>query len=318
MIVSGPQSSDSDATVSDRPYGDETPRRRLAKMQSSFSEIVVDGTDTARYLWFGYARQAGVRLDHGQFDFQTALASSQRCFDLADLYHPGPRSILHIGLGAGNAPMRSALRHPQALVEVVEIDPAVLDVAREWFGFETERCRVYMADALAFLQTTDRRWERIMLDAFLSAGGTSEMNVLPSYFSERAFVELVAERLAEDGLLVANLNGALRGAQSGRFHSLLDMIEDALGYVAVHSVSDRTDEGIPLSEHPDLELVDEHYIVLASRHQIASAEEIVRLAQTAHGSAFVDTDIVTFARNRLDALRPDVQPRSSFDESAPA
>jgi hypothetical protein len=304
MIVSGPQSSDSGGTVSDRPYGDETPRRRLATSQSRFSEIIVDETDTARYLWFGYARQAGVRLVHGEFDFGTALASSQRCFDLADLYQPGPKSILHVGLGAGNAPMRSALRHSQAVVEVVEIDPAVLDVAREWFGFETKYCKVHVADARAFLQATDRRWERITLDAFLSAGGTSEMNVLPSYFSDRAFVELVAQRLAKDGLLVANLNGALRGAQNGRLLSLLEMIECALGYVAVHSVSDRTNEGYALSEHPDMELVDEHYILLASRHQLTSAGDIVRLALSTQGSALVDPDIVTFAQNRIDAWHP--------------
>ena len=237
-----------------------------------------------------------MRVDHGEFDFGTALASSQRCFDLADLYQPGPKSILHVGLGAGNAPMRSALRHSQARVEVVEIDPAVLDVAREWFGFETTQCKVDVDDARAFLQATDRRWERITLDAFLSAGGTSEMNVLPSYFSDRAFVELVAERLAEDGLLVANLNGALRGAQNGRLLSLLDMIEETLSYVALHSVSDRTKDGVELSEHPDMELADEHYIVLASRHQLTSAGDIVRLALSTQGSALVDPDIVTFAR----------------------
>jgi Spermine/spermidine synthase domain len=306
MIVSGPQSSDSGGTVSDRPYGDETPRRRLETFQSRFSEIIVDETDTARYLWFGYARQAGVRLDHGEFNFGTALASSQRCFDLADLYQPSPKSILHVGLGAGNAPMRSALRHSHALVEVVEIDPAVLDVARKWFGFETKYCEVHVADARAFLQATDRRWERITLDAFLSAGGTSEMNVLPTYFFNGAFVELVAGRLARDGLLVANLNGALRGAQKGRLLSLLDMIEEALGYVAVHSVSDRTNEDFALSEHPDMELADEHYVVLASRHQLASSGDIVRLALSTQGSAFVDPDIVTFAQNRVEAWRPGV------------
>jgi hypothetical protein len=306
MIVSGSHSSDSGGTVSDRPYGDETPRRRLATFQSRFSEIIVDETDTARYLWFGYARQAGVRLDRGEFDFGTALASSQRCFDLADLYQPGPKSILHVGLGAGNAPMRSALRHSDALVEVVEIDPAVLDVARQWFGFETKHCKVHVADVRAFLQATDRRWERITLDAFLSAGGTSEVNVLPSYFSDRAFVELVAERLAEDGLLVANLNGALRGAQKGRLLSLVDMIEEAFGYVAVHSVSDRTNEGFPLSEHPDLELLDEHYIVFASRQRLTSAAEIARRALTAQGSAFVDSDIEIFAQNRVEAWRPPI------------
>ncbi len=124
-----------------------------------------------------------------------ALASSQRCLDLADLYHPHPKSILHIGLGAGNAPMRNMLRHSHAQVEVIEIDPVVLTVASKWFGFEPERCPVHVSDARAFLQATDLRWDRIVFDAFLSAGGTSELNVFPAYISERAFVALVAERI---------------------------------------------------------------------------------------------------------------------------
>jgi Spermine/spermidine synthase domain len=296
--VGGPQQSV--APISDRPYADDAPRRRLATIRSSYSEIVVDGTDTARYLWFGYARQAGVRIHDGAFDFEMAFGSSQRCFDLADLYQPDPKSELYVGLGAGNAPMRSALRRPRSVVEVVEIDPVVVDVARDWFGFEPDRCRVHIADALAFLGATDRRWDRIVLDAFLSAGGTSEVNVAPSYFSESAFVELLARRLGEDGLLLANLNGALRGADSAPFLSVLKIIEEVFGQLAVHSVADRTGDGHPLLEHPDLELADEHYMVLASGAQLPSAEEVVSLAQAAQGSAFVDADIVTFARNRID------------------
>jgi len=291
-------------TVSDRPYGDEAPRRRLATMRSAFSEIIVDEADTARYLWFGYSRQAGVRLDHGEFDFQTALASSQRCLDLADLYQPHPKSVLHIGLGAGNAPTRNRLRHSTARVEVVEIDPVVLEVASEWFGFEPEDCPVHIADAQAFLKATDLDWDRLVFDAFLSAGGTSELNVFPGYFLEPAFVELVAERIAADGLVVANLNGALRGPESAPLLELLDTVGKVFGHLAVHSVADRTDGVGALSEHPDLALTDEHYIVIASRHQLPSCDEPVDLARGAYGPAFVDPEIVTIARNRLDDWRP--------------
>jgi hypothetical protein len=290
--------------ASDRPYGDGTPRRRLATIRSAFSEIIVDEADAARYLWFGYSRQAGVRLDHGEFDFQAALASSQRSLDIGDLYQPHPTSILHIGLGAGNAPMRNRLRHSSARVEVVEIDPVVLEVACEWFGFESERCAVHLADARTFLKATDLDWDRLVFDAFLSAGGTSELNVFPEYFSERAFVELVSARISEDGLMVANLNGALRGAESAPFLSLLDTIEDVFGHLVVHSVADHTDEVGALSEHPDLALADEHYIVLASRRPIASRKGLADLASAAEGSSFVDPEIVTFARNRIDDWRP--------------
>lgn len=299
-----PRDGNVGASISDRPYQDGASRRRLATILSPHSEIIVDGTDTARYLWFGYARQAGVRLDARGFDFGMALASSQRCFDLADLYQPNLRSMLHVGLGAGNAPMRSALRHERAAVEVVEIDPVVLNVASEWFGFQSDRCDVHIADALEFLRATDRSWDRIMLDAFLAAGGTSERCVSPFYVSDRAFVELMAERLGENGLLMANLNGALRGAGSAPLVSLLGVIEAVFGYLAIHSVADRTGDGIALSEHPDLEMVDHHYIVVASRHRLASADEIVSVAHDAQGRPFVDSEIVNFARNRLDAWRP--------------
>jgi hypothetical protein len=290
--------------TSDRPYGDEAPRRRVAEIHSAFSHIIVDEADTARYLWFGYSRQAGVRLDHGEFDFQTALASSQRCLDLGDLYQPHPKSVLHIGLGAGNAPMRNGLRHSNARVEVVEIDPVVLEVACEWFGFEPERCPVHLADAQAFLKATDLGWDRLVFDAFLSAGGMSELNVFPEYFSERTFVELVAERVADEGLLVANLNGALRGAESPSLLALIGMMEQVFGHLTVHSVADRTDDDCALSEHPDLFLADEHYIVFASRQRMPSRDELVELATAAEGSAFVDPEIVTFARNRIDDWRP--------------
>jgi len=292
------------ADVSDRPYGDGHERRRLVTVRSAYSEIVVDEMETARYLWFGHARQAGVRLRDGAFDFGVALASSQRSFDLADLYQPSVASVLHVGLGAGNAAMRSALRHPDAVVEVVEIDPAVVDVAVEWFGFDPDRCRVHLADAFAFLRSADASWDRVMVDAFLSEGGTSQVNVYPSYFGESDFIDLLAGRVAADGLLMANLNGSLRGPSSDRLLRLLDFIERAFGHLAVHSVADRTGEGYALAEHPDLELPDDHYIALAGRRRLPSVDEIRTRAEAAEGGAYVDPKIVAFAANRIDAWRP--------------
>ena len=296
-------SSPSVEQVSDRPYGDEQPRRRLATIRSAFSEIIVDESDDARYLWFGYARQAGVRLDEGAFDFRTALASSQRALDLADLYQRSPGSILHLGLGAGNAPMRDAMRHSHATVDVVEVDPAIPAVARDWFGFDNERCAIHVSDARAFLLESDRLWDRIVFDAYLAAGGISELNVYPVYFTERTFVELVAERIAGSGLLVANVNGALRGVDSAPLLSLLETIEGVFGSLAVHSVADRSNDSIAITEHPDMSLADEHYIVIASRRQLPGRDEVGQLATRAQGSEFVDADIVTFSRNRIDAWR---------------
>jgi spermidine synthase len=199
--------------------------------------------------------------------------------------------------------MRDGLRHSHATVDVVEVDPTIPAVAREWFGFDPDRCPVHLADARAFLQSTERTWERVVFDAFLSAGGNSELNVFPDYFAEPAFIALVADRITPDGVLVANVNGALRGADSAPLLSLLDMIESVFGHIAVHSVADRTNDGVALSEHPDLTLADEHYIVIAARQPMPPHDEVVQRATSAGGSRFVDEEIATFARNRVDAWR---------------
>jgi spermidine synthase len=186
----------------------------------------------------------------------------------------------------------------------------VLNVAREWFGFDPGRCHVHLSDGRAFLQSMDRRWDRIVLDAFLSAGGTSELNVLPSYFSERAFISLVENRVTERGVLVANVNGALRGVESAPLLALLESIEEIFGHIAVHSVADRSGDDIAPWKHPDLELADEHYIVIASRQHLPTFDELVRRAIAAEGSDYVDAEIVTYARSRIDAWRSD-PPRST-------
>lgn len=293
------------STDSDRPYVDGRPRRRLALVRSPHSEIVVDGTDEARYLWFGWARQAGVRLGPDGFDFRMALARGHRSFDLADLYQPEVGSVLHLGLGAGNAAMRTTLRHPAAAVEAVELDAEVVAVATAWFGFDAARCPVHVEDAFTFLERDRRTWDRIVFDAFLSEGGRSELNALPPHLGGAAFVSLLEARLRPRGLLLANLPGAVRGPEAAPLLALLERFERALGTVVVHSVADRTGGGETVDdEHPSLAEPDEFYVVCARREPFPDRAETVAAAQSAHGQPFVDDEIVVFARNRVELAAP--------------
>jgi hypothetical protein len=50
-------------------------------------------------------------------------------------------------------------------------------------------------------------------------------------------------------------------------------------------------------------LVDEHYIVIARRQPLPPHDEVVQLATRACASRFVDDEIATFARNRVDVWR---------------
>jgi spermidine synthase len=87
---------------------------------------------------------------------------------LPSLVHPEPRRTLVIGLGTG-ASARAALA-PTGLerLDVVEIEPAVVEAAREWFGvvndglFEDPRLHLWVDDARAFLLTTPERYDLIV------------------------------------------------------------------------------------------------------------------------------------------------------------
>ncbi len=70
-------------------------------------------------------------------------------------------SVLLVGLGGGGLPQFVHDFVPCARVEVVELDPAVLEVAQTWFGFQTdERLNVRLGDGLEHIKTLESEGER--------------------------------------------------------------------------------------------------------------------------------------------------------------
>lgn len=60
-----------------------------------------------------------------------------------------PVSVLLVGLGGGGLPQFLRDFVPNVTVEVVELDPVVMDVAKEWFGFlPDDRLTVTLGDGL--------------------------------------------------------------------------------------------------------------------------------------------------------------------------
>jgi len=114
---------------------------------------------------------------------------------------PAPRSILIVGLGGGTIPRTLERMLPQARIDVVEIDPAVIKVAQDYFAFrESDRVRVFEADGRVFVkraQRESRRYDLIMLDAF-------DHEYIPEHLLTQEFLREVRSILAEDGVLAAN------------------------------------------------------------------------------------------------------------------
>lgn len=69
-------------------------------------------------------------------------------------------SVLLVGLGGGGLPQFLRDFVPGARVEVVEQDPAVLEVAQGWFGFTPDdRLTVTLGDGLERINNIEREGE---------------------------------------------------------------------------------------------------------------------------------------------------------------
>ena len=95
--------------------------------------IVKPGDPT--YLGFGYTRVAFSGL---------ALT-------------PEPRRMLVIGLGGGTMPMFLRNYYPAALIDVIDIDPDVVQVAKDYFGFREDERLHAVAGPDAVVLTRDNR-----------------------------------------------------------------------------------------------------------------------------------------------------------------
>jgi len=79
------------------------------------------------------------------------------------------RSVLVVGLGAGSIPMFLRQYFPNAQIDVVEIDTAVVKVAKQFFMFhEDDRLKVFIEDGRTFADSTKKTYDLIIVDAYAS------------------------------------------------------------------------------------------------------------------------------------------------------
>ena len=86
------------------------------------------------------------------------------------LFNPQPERILIIGLGGGTMSNTLAELYPNSHIDNIEIDPAVVKVARNYFSFyENDKIKTYTQDGRIFVKRAllkKQTYDWIILDAF--------------------------------------------------------------------------------------------------------------------------------------------------------
>ena len=117
------------------------------------------------------------------------------------LLNPNPRRVLIAGLGGGSLPSALTTLFPEAQIDVIEIDQAVVNVAKEFFDFEvTDQVSVIVNDARVYVKRAallEKKYDLVILDAFTG-------DYIPEHLLTLEFLQEVRSIMTPDGVLVAN------------------------------------------------------------------------------------------------------------------
>ncbi len=206
----------------------------------------------------------------------------------------GDRALV-IGLGVGMVPGWYVQRG--VTVDVVDIDPDVVDLARRYFGFETNG-EVFIQDARAFLARPGEDYDYILLDVFNG-------DVTPGHLLSREALALVAARLDEGGVLALNLIGSL-GSDNFMTASVLATLRTAFDTVEVMPTFDparnATGEGnlIVVAYQGPRRAVTPR--VLSPVHRLAAAQVRANLGRRFDFAAGTPAIVLTDDYNPIDVF----------------
>lgn len=180
-------------------------------VESSYSKITVVENEGkgVRTLFLADLPQSAMYMNGST----TLVYRYTELFNLGFGYNPNITSVLFIGGGGFSSPKQFLADYSWVEVDVVEIDPKVVEVAYTYFEVPTDepRLTVSVADGRQFLEDAGQ-YDMIVLDAY-------SPTYVPFHLMTYEFQEIVWEHLNADGVVVSNLIGSLVGDTSELFWS---------------------------------------------------------------------------------------------------
>jgi len=212
------------------------------------------------------------------------------------LYEPEPEKVLVLGLGGGVIPREMHHYLPALEIDVVEIDPEVPVIAKQFFGFrEDDKLKVHIADGRMFIKKQLRRdpvpkYDLVILDAFNS-------DYIPFHLMTKEFLEEVKSVLADDGVVIANVFYTNR-LFDAELKTFLAVFERCQVFIGDHSGNAMLVAPGPAG--PTLTIED--------------AVERAKILQRKHKLAF---NMLTVARQLQPNIRPASRAKVLTDDRAP-
>ena len=185
-----------------KKYGANSPKRVLLNMETAYHRIQVTQEGPVRMLVFG---EAGFRTPQTTVNLNDITATPAEYIGIMlapILYKQDIKRVLIIGLGGGDIARRFEMCYPNVVMDVVEIDPAVVRVAQKYFFWKPSRnVTVYTMDGRSFVNlrvvTGAAPYDVVILDAF-------DNDFVPFHMTTVEFYSVLRRVLSKDGVLAIN------------------------------------------------------------------------------------------------------------------
>ena len=177
--------------------GDPWQAGALFARDSAYNLVRVVEEDGERRLILndGNSIQSSIKINSSSW-------RTQRYFDvfaLAPLMVEAENALL-LGMGAGAGVHVLRASQPDLIIDAVEIDPVVVQVAKDFFDIqESEKLTIFIEDARPWLEHTERLYDIIQIDLY--HGG----HYIPFYLTTVEFFELVQDHLSMEGVFMMNV-----------------------------------------------------------------------------------------------------------------
>jgi spermidine synthase len=169
--------------------------------RSLYRNILVDDQGDSRCLKFNVRSSKTNQSCLYKSDPQRLVFNYTKLLFSGLLLIEEPKNILIIGLGGGTMSNTLHQLYPQSVITNVEIDPAVVKVARQYFGFiENQNVLSVIQDGRIFIKRAiikKQKYDWIILDAFNG-------DYIPEHLLTQEFIQETKSLLNKGGVLSAN------------------------------------------------------------------------------------------------------------------
>jgi spermidine synthase len=155
----------------------------------------------------------------------------QRYWELSRIFSPQLERAAFLGAGAFVMPEALIRSRSTVKVDVIEVDPQLIEVGRRFFKIdEYPQMHIIIDDARRYLRLTKNKYDLIFADVYHG------FRTVPAHLITKEFFSLIKDRLNDRGVFMMNLIGSVHGYNSLLFKSILNTINTSFNQTYVFAI----------------------------------------------------------------------------------